>query len=430
MRCFRPVSLVCLLLSLLVLGGAVDASGIQSGRRANARKLLRIADGATQRLIRNGEGRLDRDARLRPFWEALLRMDTQVDRIGNGLRTRDLSFFQTLRSGTSSLAELQVTWALAGVKDPAVDQDLRTLSAAYGRLRNRYGPEWVRFQAGRPLSEDERVRFERMRAEQARLAGRLEPLRERAEQAGDFATSNELALLISQAHGIATAPLTLGDYLDASVVTDSIRGAWYGTRSMHDAGEEGWAEADQAVSEITTDESVGFVFTTDLSSVQDWSFVEEETDIPEDIARAEERGREGEDDDDGLAAGQVLDLGAAEETAVSEVEVEEEMETEETIVETVEISPEGAGSDESFPEEIPSEETSSEEFTGDLPAEPSPADEAFEEEDIEVEIPCAPESEGCVPETAPPAGSPPPPAAPAPAETPAVKPPQSAPASL
>ena len=419
----RPAALALLLLSLLVLGFATAASALQtsSGRRANARKLLRIADGASQRLVRAGQGRLDRNARSRPFVEALLRMDSQIDKVGAGLRTRDVSFFQALRSGTSALAELRTTWALAGVKDPAIEQDLQTLAAAYGRLRNRYGPEWVRFQTGRPLSEDERIRFARMRAEQGYLAGKLEPLRDRAEQARDYATADELTFLLSQVHGVATASPTLGDYLDASVATDSIRGAWYGARAAHTADEEGWAEADQVVSDITTDENVGFVFTSDLQSVKDWSFVEEETEIPEEIAQSDVG-----DEDRQLAPGRIVDLGPAEEADAEAVTDAAESEETEGIIltEPVEgVEDEGWSEEPAEPvtEDLP--EGAAEEPVEAEPATETPVtdDATIEEEDLDVEVlpeepaPCAEGDETCPPPAAAPtaAPTPPPPATPA-----------------
>jgi hypothetical protein len=398
----RPAALTLLLLSLFLLGSAISAAAGQPppGRRANARKLLRIANGASSRLIQAGQGKLGGDARSRPFWEALLHMNAQIDRIEAGLRTRDLSFFQALRTGTSSLAELQVTWALAGVKDPAIDQNLRTLSAAYARLRNRYGPEWIRFQAGRPLGEDERLRFARMRAEQGHLADRIEPLRAQARRAGDQATADELTLLLVQVHGVATASSTLGDYLDASVATDSIRGAWHGARAAHHPEEEGWAEADQVVSNITTDENVGFVFTTDLQEVKDWSFVEEETEIPAEIAQADEG--EGEL----LAPGQIVDLGAAIEEVAPDPS--ERLDPETSLDE---------------PEVLILDEEPVAEAEKDLDTEAAPEEEAIEEEDLAAEAPpgeaaleaCTAEAPECADDLLFPAESaPPPPVSPEP----------------
>jgi hypothetical protein len=402
---FPAALTLLLLLSLLLLGSAIPTSAGQTppGRRANARKLLRLADGASLRLIQAGQGRLDRDVRSRPFWEALLHMDTQIDRVGRGLQTRDLSFFQALRSGTASLAELQVTWSLAGIKDPAVDQNLRTLAAAYGRLRHRYGPEWVRFQTGRPLSEDERLRFARMRVEQGLLAGRIAPLRDRAARAGDGATVDELTLLLAQIQAIATASATLGDYLDASVAADSIRGAWHGTRAAHGADEEGWAEADQAVSDITTNEGVGFVFTSDLKTVQDWSFVEEETEIPAEIAQAD-AGEGGE-----ISPGQIVELGAVEEEPeVLILDEEPEAASDETEPVEDELSAEPLPGDEAI-EEIEAIEIEEE----DLAVEPPAEDAALE--------PCPAGSPECGDGAVPPAETPLPPMA-VPAPPPATAP--------
>lgn len=383
----RRTPLAILLLVLAVLGSSGAASALDQpvpGRRANARKLLRIADGATHRLIQAGQGRLDRDARSRPFWEALLRMDAQLDRVGAGIRTRDMSFFQTLRSGTASLAELRVTWALTGLKDPAVEQNLRTLSTAYSRLRNRYGPEWVRFQTGRPLSEDERLRFARMRAEQGLLADRIRPLRDQAERDGDYATADELSLLLVQIQAVAGAPPTLGDYLDASVATDAIRGAWFGARATHSTEEAGWAAADQVVSGITTDENAGFVFSTDLESVQGWGFIEEETEIPVEIARAGEPEVETDEGAGTVEAVEMPGVMILDETAVEgeeeEVWTEEPAEEEEPAVEVLDELPEDV-SEEEAGETV---ETILEEI-GEPTPEAVPADGAIEEEEIEIE---------------------------------------------
>ncbi len=404
----RRTSLSIFLIALL-LGSAIQAFAQQAPaeRRANARMLLRIADGASHRLIQRAQGRLDHDLRSRHFWEALLQMDAQIDRVGAGLKIRDASFFQALRSGTSSLAEMQITWTLSGVKDPAIEQDLQTLSSAYGRLRNRYGPEWVRFQTGRPLSEDERQRFARMRAEQAFLAGRLEPLRDRAEQAGDRVTAGELTLLLAEVHGIATASATLGDYHDASVATDSIRGSWFGARAAHAADEEGWAEADQVVSEITTDESVGFVFTTDQAA-QDWSFIEEETEIPADIAQA--GGEEREPDSVPAAdASETTEGIILTEEPVEEGEVWNEEPAEDAV--------------EGLTEEPADEQAADSAVSEDLTSNPTPGNETIEEEDLDAEVgpgktapaqgACTAEDPECVDSAIPPAGSPQPAAAPA-----------------
>ncbi len=376
-----------LLLPVLLFLAAIGASGqIPTDRRVTARLLVRIASGASHRLLQASQARPPGlDARAVAFQQALLRMDAQLQQVAAGLRTRDLAFFQALRNGTAALAELQVSWSLTGRRDAAIEQDLTTLAVSYDRLRDRYGPEWLRYQTGQPLNDDERIRFARMRGEQSFLAGRLEVLRDQAEQAGDRATAEELQLLVLQARGIATAPPTLGDYLDASVAADAIRGGWYAARSGHGVDEEEWAEADQVVSDITTDNRVGFVFSTDLSSVRDWSFVDEETEVPEEIAQAAEAVSQVPE----LEPGQILEL--AEEP------------------------------DESDLPPLPDDDPDAEEQ---LPAEEIPGDEAIEEEDLSAdaasdeEAPkdCAPEDLACEEEAGPAAQPPLPAPSPQPGE--------------
>lgn len=276
----RPARALAIL--VLLLAGTASAAP-PPGRRADAGKLVRIAREACARTRE-----ASRKIRLGPheaqaLQAALDRMDRSLAEVSATLQARELSFFRSLRSGTMALAQLGVVVERVGKHDPEIDREIRILSSSYGRLRSRYGREWLRFRTGQPIDEEERRRFERMRASQARLARRLEPLQERAEAAGDRATAGELALLIVQANRIATAQLTLEELLDAAVLSDTIQGEWDGTRSLAEGDGPEWREADQAVEDLYTDSDVGFVFTTDLDSVEAWSYVEEESPLPEEI---------------------------------------------------------------------------------------------------------------------------------------------------
>jgi hypothetical protein len=281
----RPRALRLLCCLGLLAAGLTPAAVAAPAPKVNARKLVRMAEDAWSRTAQAAQGA----SRNSALWMSLDRMHASLLDVDTTLRQRDLAFFRALRSGSVAMAQLGVVWSQSGIKDSAIDREIRTLSASYRQLRSRYGPEWVRFRTGKPLNEKERQRFERMRAEQARLAGRLEPLRDKAAAAGDKATAGQLAVLIAQAQSIATAPLTLDELLEASVLSDAIRGEWYGTRAVHPTAQEDWVQADDAVEELYTDESVGFVFTAELGSgtVQGWSFTEEETDLTEEIDREE-----------------------------------------------------------------------------------------------------------------------------------------------
>lgn len=393
---FRPRVARVLFCSCLVLAGLTPAAvaagpSASSGTpKANARRLVRIAEDACARAGQAAQGTLyGRAPRTEAFWMSLDRMRTSLAEVDASLRQRELRFFRALRSGSVALAQLGVVWTRSGVRDSRMDEQIRTLSAAYQQLRNRYGPEWVRFRTGRPLGEEERRRFKRMQAELARLAGTLGPLRDRAAAAGDKAVSEQLALLIGQAQSIATAPMTLDEMLDASVLSDTIRGEWYGTRALHPAGGEDWVQADDAVEEIYTDESVGFVFTaeldvetdTDTGAVQSWSYVEEETDLPEEVALAEDDAPQpGE-----IAPGEVL-LFAGPEDAETEDLAAEDGETP--------LAPPA----ETAPDEIVEEEILAETAGGELDA---PAAEAEIQASVDPEAGEAPAAEGSEDEGAP-----------------------------
>jgi hypothetical protein len=251
--------------------------------RADARKLVRIAATACSGAVRELEAPGWRDAKTQPLHATLTRMGSSIAEVGARLETRDLGFFKALRAGTRTLAELRVVLPRSGVQDPEIEREIRTLAATYGRLRNRYGKEWLRFRTGKPVAEEERKRFAHVQAAQALLVGTLAPLLDRARAAGDARTANELTHLIGQAESVAQAPPTLDEILNASVVTDTIEGEYAATREANPVDEPEWKDADQVVEQLHTDASVGFVFATDLdsASVQGWSWVQEETNLPE-----------------------------------------------------------------------------------------------------------------------------------------------------
>lgn len=250
-------------------------------RRADAHKLVQIAETACA----GASARLDpRDPRLEPLRACLSRMQSVLGEVQGRLEARDLGFFQALRSGTRTLAEMAVVLPRTGLQDPEAQREIQSLSAAYARLRNRYGTEWLRFRTGQPLNEEERQRFERLRADEALLADQLAVLIARAQAAGDARTAAELARVAAQATSVARAPDTLDEALNASVVADTIQGEYAAIREANPADAPEWNATDNAVEELSTDASVGFVFTTDLKTVQQWSYTREETDLPAEVA--------------------------------------------------------------------------------------------------------------------------------------------------
>jgi hypothetical protein len=283
----RPQRSRILGMALALIVG-VAAPGVGAGTRAvapraDARKLVRIAATACSGAVRELEAPGRRDAKTQPLHATLTRMGSSIAEVGARLEARDLGFFKALRAGTRTLAELRVVLPRSGVQDPEIEREIRTLAATYGRLRNRYGKEWLRFRTGKPVDEEERKRFAHVQAAQALFVGTLAPLLDRARAAGDARTAGELTHLISQAESVAQAPATLDEILNASVVTDTIEGEYAATREANPVDKPEWKDADQVVEQLHTDASVGFVFATDMdaASVQGWSWVQEETTLPE-----------------------------------------------------------------------------------------------------------------------------------------------------
>jgi hypothetical protein len=260
----------------LFIGTALPGlCGTAPPQRVNAHTLVRIAADSCAGAVKALDAPGFHDPRYQPLRAALEGMSSLIADVGARLNTRDLGFFRALRGGTKTLAEVRTVLARTGLHDPQVERDIQSLDDAYSRLRNRYGDEWLRFRTGKPVNEEEKRRFEAMRAAQAALAGKLAVLQQKARTSGNAATAQELALLITQADSIAAAPATLDEILNASVLNDTIQGEYAATRDANPADDPEWNDADQAVDNLETDAGVGFVFTTDLQSVQQWSYVDE-----------------------------------------------------------------------------------------------------------------------------------------------------------
>jgi hypothetical protein len=273
-------------LALAVCASRPAAGAAPPARRADAGKLVRIAEDACASAVRALQAP-DLRGRSETLRSALERMGSSLAEIQARLEQRDLRFFQMLSTGSRTLAEISVVWPRAGFQDPVVDREIQSLAAAYGRLRNRYGEEWLRYQSGRPLSADETRRFQALQAMEGVFAGRLTLLIDRAQAAGDLATVRDLTLLRDQANRIAQAPATLDEMLNAEVVADAMQGEYDAVRDANPADDAEWDGADQVADDLRTDPSVGFVFSADLGTGEKWSYAKVETDVPGEVADAD-----------------------------------------------------------------------------------------------------------------------------------------------
>jgi len=309
-----------LALAVLIAGSTLPAVGGTAVpvRRVNAHELVRIAAGSCTAAARALDKRADsQDPRYQPLRSVLKSMAGSVSEVGARLDARDLGFFKALRTGSRTLAEMHVLLTRTQLQDPEIAGSIGRLDAAYGRLRNRYGQEWLRFRTGKQLNEEEERRFEALRAMQALLAVRLQWLQEKAWAAGDGATAGELGRLAARAKSIARAPSNLDELLNASVASDTIQGEYAALREANPVDDPEWSDADQIMTDLSTDESVGFVFTTDLQTVQQWSYTGERTALP-DAEEVDKAAEEAEAAEVGPEAGEADDLAAVEPSFVLE----------------------------------------------------------------------------------------------------------------
>jgi hypothetical protein len=298
-------------------------------------------------------GRLDRARpEQRPFWSALDKMGPALDRVRQGMAARDSSFFRALEDGSADLAELKVVWARTGAPDAAVSGALRVLSSSYELLRTGYGREAVRHRMGLGLMPAERARFLRIQQTQERLAQVLRDLEERARRRGDETMRAELRRMAEDAWRVASAQLTLNAYLNALILADDQRGEWTANTQYASADDHSeWQEAGTVVEELYVEADIGQVFMVDLGDVNEpeapaapnapspaatnltpssaLSFLDEPTEVPEELADAVEAyepspvvsgiSMDGTDDVDPVAEEEVL----AEEEVVADEAAEE-----------------------------------------------------------------------------------------------------------
>lgn len=260
------------LLIVLALLGFRSTGWCEEPGTGRDRRLLQASeqalDAAGRAAQRSSSGFRAGDPRHEAFWDALERMDRALDEVDRRMSRQDRPFFLSLREGSRSLAALRVAWQYAGVTDPAIDAELDALARSYRALRAGFGAEQRRYQGGgRELSDEERRRFQEIQRAQVRFIALLQPLRTRAVERGNRRQVAQIDRLIDRSNEIASADLTLDDYIHASMLDDVLQGEWEAAAVSAPFEErQAWREADAVVQELFVEEEAGFVFAVDLGT--------------------------------------------------------------------------------------------------------------------------------------------------------------------
>lgn len=274
---------------------APAASTQPAANRANARQLLAISRQALAETAQAASAaKVDRgNPRYSPFWTSYDEMARSLDRIGDAMRARDPRLLQDLRMGTRALEALNTVWRWTG-NDSVVSTSLQAVSVSYRLLRSQYGQEALRARHGGPLTGAERRQLEAWQRTQRRLAARLEALQIEAARQRHARMEEELRRLAERAQRIASAPVTLVTYLEASEVNDTVQGEWDGSAYYAEA-EDGplWEDTYEIVEELSAEErpqeeapaeeEPALVILANLATGESWSFLEDETEIPAEL---------------------------------------------------------------------------------------------------------------------------------------------------
>lgn len=258
----------CLAASFLLCSSAVGAAALQVG----APDLLASAEqsyGQTLAAAQHAGARLaPTNPRFTPFWSSLNQIGGVLETARATLAARDPQFFEILRSGSRSLAELRVIWNGLGVNAPEVEASLAGFASSYRLLRSGFGREGFREQQEAPLSSEEQRRLAQWQDSQRRLAEQLRALSELAASRGDTDTVSRLAPLLADAERIADEEPTLDSYLEASLANDTQQGEWDALSPQlaeSYAGE--WQSADSIMEELSVESDVGFVRAANLGKI-------------------------------------------------------------------------------------------------------------------------------------------------------------------
>lgn len=270
-----------ILLVLMLAAGALLPLRAETGR-TGAPDLMASAEQAynsTLQAARRAGARLDpADPRNGAFWNSLSRMGSALQQVRADLDRRDPRFFETLRTGSQTLAEMRVVWTRSGVDLPDVDSSLAVLAANYRLLRGGYGREGFRERQGPSLSPAEQAQLARVQEAHRRLAEQLRLISSLASERGDEETVSQLEPFLSDAERIGSEEPTLDTYLEASLSSDTLEGEWTAlSEGLSQQYPEEWQGADEIMADLSVESDVGFVLAANLGKVA--SYLDEKGDV-------------------------------------------------------------------------------------------------------------------------------------------------------
>ena len=185
-----------------------------AAQKADAKTLVHDAKKALAAMVK--EARADKGldpkvAKNKPFWKSTQAVAKSLKTAEAGLAAKSNDFFQGVEDARQAQEQMEVDWELTDSKNQKVIENGKKLGHAISTLRKDYSKEAARRKKGGDLTADEKKQFEKIKAQQKDLLGKVDNLEEKAKK--DKALTKGLNEIKKQANEILNGPSTLDAYL-------------------------------------------------------------------------------------------------------------------------------------------------------------------------------------------------------------------------
>src|SRR4051812_1699154 len=282
--------------------------------KADAKTLLHDARKALAAMVKDARADNGLDpstAKNKPFWKSTQSVAKNLKTADKGLSAKTNDFFKGVEGARKAGEELKVNWQLTDSKNKAVIDSGRTLDHALSALRQDFSKEAARKKKGGPLTAEEKAAFEKIKAKQKELLGKIDKLQASATK--DKALEKGLSEIEKQANKIVNDPVTLDTYLAALYLLDVQTGLIRGYEYYVD---KDWRDDYTALVNFANWYDTWYVdWSTPIS--YDWVYVDTPVDVHVDIDVTDTLSDADISAQDDFAANEPVDMTDAEEDQVA-----------------------------------------------------------------------------------------------------------------
>jgi hypothetical protein len=289
--------------------------------KADAKTLLHDARKALAAMVKDARADKALDpstAKNKPFWKSTQSVAKNLKTADKGLSAKTNDFFKGVEGARKAGEELKVNWQLTDSKNKAVIDSGRTLDHALSALRQDFSKEAARKKKGGPLTAEEKAAFEKIKAKQKELLGKIDKLQASATK--DKALEKGLSEIEKQANKIVNDPVTLDTYLAALYLLDVQAGLIRGYQYYVD---KDWRDDYGTLVNYADWYDTYYYEWADPASY-DWVYTETPVEVYEDIEVDETLSDADIDSQDDFVANEKVDMTDAEEDEVAAEEDSDE----------------------------------------------------------------------------------------------------------